>query len=66
MFLQRNASMPEVEHSIRALLAEQLIAAIASAPHVSRITSGLDKNDLLAMTAGVGIFFQGSEGIRND
>jgi hypothetical protein len=66
MFLQWHAPVSEIKHAIGAILAEEFVAAIATTPHIGRVTSRLDENDLLAVAAGVCILFDRSNRISND
>jgi hypothetical protein len=66
MFLQWNAPVPEIEHSVRALLAKQFVATITAASHIGRIASGFDKYDALTMPTGIRVFFDPPIRISND
>ena len=58
MFLQRHAPVTEIEHSITARFAKELVTAIATTSHIGGIAPRLDENDLLTMAAGVGVFLE--------
>jgi hypothetical protein len=66
MLLQWHAPVTEIEHSIAARFAKELVTAIATTSHIGGITPRLDEYDLLAMPAGVRIFFEHSNWIGDN